>query len=129
MKFAKLSKADEFDSDRELMCRANECPNRWAVNCNGNLCSAHAWADPKDWASITDQELRKFANQQSPRPALPTKTLTMREKQETIKQIAALLKSPTDLKAWAIRLRDKEAAGERLSSIQSKMWRGALREK
>ena len=36
----------------DQMCSASGCPNRWSVK-SGNLCSAHRWADRRDWDQIT----------------------------------------------------------------------------
>lgn len=41
------------------MCAADGCPNRWTVHRDGwqPLCSAHAWAHPKAWPRITQEQV------------------------------------------------------------------------
>lgn len=43
----------------EFMCAADGCPNRWSVHREGwqRFCSAHAWAHPKAWPRITQEQL------------------------------------------------------------------------
>ena len=43
----------------DVMCAADGCPNRWTVHCEGRscLCSAHAWAHPKAWPQITQEQV------------------------------------------------------------------------
>jgi len=45
--------------DPDLMCRVEGCPNRWSVHRDGwqPLCSAHAWAHPKAWPRITQEQV------------------------------------------------------------------------
>jgi hypothetical protein len=46
----------------ELRCRADGCLKAWAVDCPDRgvtkLCSAHAWADTRQWPAITDNQYR-----------------------------------------------------------------------
>jgi hypothetical protein len=44
------------ENENSEMCQARECPNRWTVDKGQRLCSAHAWADFKDWDRITSKE-------------------------------------------------------------------------
>ncbi len=130
MNFQKPRIENQDDSDKHLMCSAHECPNRWSVNFDRPLCSAHFKADFADWSYVTDQELRRFAAaQQEKKPIFkPTRNLTSYEKTKIVKELAALLKAKPDPKAWAHSLKKREQAGEALSLIQKSMWRAALRE-
>lgn len=42
------------DGGGSLMCHAHDCPMKWSVNAGTPLCSYHAWADEKQWPSITE---------------------------------------------------------------------------
>ena len=53
MSFAKPAK-QEAESSHSLMCTSHGCPLRWTVSV-GNLCSYHAWEEPKHWPSITER--------------------------------------------------------------------------
>jgi len=114
-----------------LRCRARECPNNWSVS-DGNLCSAHAFKEPKEWNAITDRELQIFAaKQKAPTVQFrPVDIMTTAQKQSIIKNLMNVLKTTgsTDYKEWAIRLKSREQSGERLNSIQRAAWREALRE-
>jgi hypothetical protein len=50
--------ANESYEDRDLLCKAPGCPNRWSVSVGGGpgYCSAHAWAHPSRWSGITEQQ-------------------------------------------------------------------------
>lgn len=124
----RIEKSD--DNDRALMCSAHECPNRWSINFDRPLCSAHGRAEFADWSYVTDQELRKFAaKQQEKKPIFrPTHNFSNHQKTKAIKELAALLKAKPDPKAWAHNLKKKEQNGEKLSILQKSMWRAALRE-
>lgn len=130
MNFNKPRIERQDDNDRTLMCTAHECPNRWSVNFDRPLCSAHARAEFADWSYVTNQELQKFAaNQQEKKPAFrPTHNLTSQQKAKVVKELAALLRAKPDPKAWAHSLKNKEQNGEKLSILQKSMWRAALRE-
>lgn len=117
--------------ERETMCRAQECPNRWSVS-EGHLCSAHAWAPPEKWYDITNEQLRLFAArqgaEQQPRYR-PVSVMTESQRKATIAKLAQIAKSgERDHKAWAYRLRDRERNGEQLSAVQRQMWRDVLKE-
>jgi hypothetical protein len=66
MTFAKPvveKKSSDAELEAKLMCTAYGCPNRWTVQVGKPLCSAHAWADPKNWAEITARiNARRFAH-------------------------------------------------------------------
>ncbi|WKB53001.1 hypothetical protein [Eleftheria terrae] len=119
--------ADEVADDRTLMCAAHGCPNRWSVDAgNGRLCSAHAWADTRDWQAITHAQRNAQTDRamaaQRPAPARP-----MVSKREAIQRLRSLDFGRSKGKSWAERLRDRELAGERLTDAQKRMWRSALR--
>ena len=54
MSFQKAQQAPEVVID--TMCQAHECPNRWTVDNGKRLCSAHAWAEYRNWENITKRE-------------------------------------------------------------------------
>lgn len=117
--------------DRQTMCRAHECPNRWSVS-EGFLCGAHAWSPPEQWHDITSEQMRLFAARQGaerqPRYR-PVSTMTEGQRRAAIAKLAEFAKGGVrDAKAWAYRLRDRERNGEQLSGVQRKMWREAIRE-
>jgi hypothetical protein len=113
--------------DRDLMCKAHECPNRWSVS-SQMLCGAHAWAEPKDWPSITNRELQALARRSAPKQPDPVKLMSVEEKMEAIANLRQLSSAPTDYKLWAKKLKAREMDGEILSNLQQKAWRGALNE-
>lgn len=50
--------ATETAVDRRFMCIATGCPNRWSVDAGkGRMCSAHAWSEPHQWPSVTQEQL------------------------------------------------------------------------
>ena len=113
--------------DRDLMCKAHECPNRWSVS-SQMLCGAHAWAEPKNWSMITTRELQAFARRSAPVEPKPVEPMSMDEKMQAIANLTKLASAPTDYKLWAKKLKAREMAGEVLSNLQQKAWRGALNE-
>ena len=121
---------EDADQDRKTMCQAHECPNRWSV-APQHLCSAHAWSDPHEWPRITDEQYRLMAARQNapkrdPGEARPVSREEIQRARDALRAFAAGQQS--DPKGWAKRLRDRERAGEHLSDIQRKMWRGVLNE-
>lgn len=118
--------------DRQTMCRAHECPNRWSVS-EGFLCSAHAWSPPEKWHDITSEQLRLFAARQGAERQphyRPVSTMTEAQRRAAIAKLADIAKGNNrDPKAWAYRLRDRERNGEQLSIVQRQMWRDVLGEK
>lgn len=49
--------ADDATVPTGLMCAASGCPNRWSVDGGGmRCCSAHAWAETREWPRITAQQ-------------------------------------------------------------------------
>ena len=117
----------ELDAEAKLMCQAHNCPNKWSVDAGqGRLCSAHAWSDPMDWGGIT-QRIHAGQFTKTPKYEEPAKPMTLEEKRQTLRDLAALLKTPTDPKAWAYNLKSREEAGEEMSLLKKQMWRSALR--
>jgi hypothetical protein len=130
MSFAKpfVKRNDDEDGYAVLMCKAHECPNRWSVS-SKMLCSAHAWADPKNWSMITTGELQAFARRSAPPPPpKPVQEMTMEQKMEVVAKLRGLATASIDYKLWARKLKAREMAGEVLSNLQQKAWRGALNE-
>jgi len=131
MSFEPAKKIKDIESENEahraLMCVAHNCPNRWTVDAgSGRLCSKHAWADPLDWGAIT-QQIHAGAFTKAHRYEEPPRVMTKDEKIGTLLKLKDLFKMPQDPKDWAYRLQERERKGEKLSEIQRKMYRGALR--
>lgn len=124
--------ANEVDQDRDLMCRAMGCPNRWSVTSdNGACCSWHAWSDARMWPQITQEQLdaaaeraqRKSAQQFAQQPAPDVRRLRV----ELAKLGNGLRGSTQNPKRWAWTLKAREERGEKLNDHQAKAWRDALR--
>ena len=48
MTFAKPDKkSDDFDDESKRFCSYPGCQNLWSVRIDRQLCSRHAWGDPK----------------------------------------------------------------------------------
>lgn len=121
---------EDAEQDRKTMCQAHECPNRWTV-APQHLCGAHAWADPREWPQITDQQYRLMAARQNrPKPEPGQVRPVSREEIQRARDALRAFASghQADPKLWAKRLKAREMAGERLTDIQRKMWRVALHE-
>ena len=125
--------ADADGLDREQMCHANGCPNRWAVDFgDGRLCSAHSRAARHLWPQITQEQIdaeteRAWQRSQrvEPVPALP---MSRAEKRAALSRLAAVGAQLGRIKPrdWAYALRDREQSGERLTDLQRKAWRGVI---
>lgn len=115
-----------IEADRNLMCAADNCPRRWSVQRGGEkgLCSAHAWADPHKWPSITqalhDQDLDR-ARYHEPEPV---KTGT---REEALAALKTMRIGNPDPKAWARLLESRDMSGEHLSALQIKCYQEALK--
>lgn len=115
--------ADDSTADRELMCHAEGCPNRWSVQREGDrgLCSAHAWAKPALWPIITHEQQAALLQR---RPA-PAEGETRRDPKR-LAEVLSQLRQPSDPRAWIERLQARERAGERLNQAQRETLRAAL---
>ena len=121
---------DDIAAERRLMCVAHGCPNRWSVDIGtgGAMCSAHAWADRKNWPSITDEQLRRIAARQDVPQKKPPVPMTDAQKRATLLALRQVITSqPSDPKAWAHRLKARHDAGEKLTQQQVRCYRSALR--
>lgn len=119
---------NDMESERRLMCSANNCPQVWSVDGgNGRLCSAHAWASPKQWNRITDGLFTSVARKSQPVEATPSPPLTQAEKRAIAENLAVVLKQPKNPKDWALKLKAKDDAGYKLSAIQKQFYREALK--
>lgn len=122
---------DTVAEDRALRCGAAGCPNRWSVDAGaGQLCGAHAWAEPHDWPSITQRQQCLVADLaiERARPKPTPHRYTRDEKRDLLARLRAVTagQSDRDPKAWARELREREDAGEVLSLHQRQCWREAL---
>ena len=123
-----LAIANEVNTERTLMCIASGCPNRWTVDAgSGRLCSAHAWADAKQWPSITREQQARDADRAmfgSSRQK-PSRTVS---KAEALEKLATLrIGVQADPLAWAWRLKARDERGDNLTAAQREMYRRALR--
>lgn len=120
--------ADDFGADAKLRCGATGCPNRWTVDAGaGRLCSVHAWADPKQWPSITREQNAREADRAmygvtTRKPARLVSKAEALEKLETLR-----INDPKDPLDWARKLKARDEAGERLTPAQREMYQAALR--
>jgi hypothetical protein len=132
--------ADDASIGQSLQCAAQGCPNVWSVDIgNGRLCSWHHWKPAHLWPQITAElqdEVRRRSrvkaqaasgirhefDDEGPSSYTPQERLAMALHLRD--GLAAMGKQ--DPKAWARALRDREAAGERLTSAQKDAWREAL---
>ncbi|ALV06681.1 hypothetical protein [Roseateles depolymerans] len=123
--------ADEtLQHDAALMCRVGGCPNPWSVDGPaGRCCSAHAWAQPHQWARITDEQLdaqarrAMRASQEQPKPR--KRPMTIDEKRAIGQKLRQAIRQQGG-RQWAHKLRDREQRGEKLTEAQRSMWRDAL---
>jgi len=122
--------ADDAMTDRQSMCVAHGCPNRWSVDAgNGRLCSAHAWAETSRWPEITQvqqwnlAELARLSAEPKPAP----RTVDRAKLRAWLLKLAERVRSNAGgNKGWAEALRAREDGGERLTEAQRAMWRQAL---
>lgn len=126
-----MAMAETAYADAALQCSVQGCPNRWSSDFGRRLCSAHAAADPADWPAVArhqaDAQTDRAYRRQSLRPPSPA-PLSVEDKRAALQRLRSLFLQPVDARAWARRLRDREAAGEALSQVQRQAWRYALRE-
>lgn len=121
----------EFDKERALRCRANDCPNNWSVSREGHppLCQHHAWAPMWEWPRITQQLIDRLAYTEDVPPTIAPH-VTVADRSAILKRLRAVMVEKMDAdkdpKAWARRLRDKHASGEKLNLNQIRCYRNAL---
>jgi hypothetical protein len=128
---------DEVNVDRALRCPAAGCPNRWSVEGDrGRGCSAHYWADPRDWPRITQEfleaETRRalYAAASRPVPDAVPATPPRQAAIIALRAFAAWIRSPAqrgDGRDWARALQCSDQSGERLTRFQVNAYRQALR--
>jgi hypothetical protein len=120
---------NDIDAEQRLMCQAHNCVNRWSVESgSGRLCSAHAWADPMDWGSVTRQEASKALVGHVSKTHEPMEPMSVEEKKYILERFKEVMQTTSkDHKAWAHRLRQREKDGDRMSDYQKKAWREALK--
>lgn len=126
-----LAIADEVNNDKKLICVASGCPNRWTVDAgNGRLCSAHAWADPKQWPSITREQQSREADR-AMYGTTTQKPARIVSKTEAMEKLATLRlgSEPMNPIGWALRLKERDEAGERLTITQREMYQRTLKHK
>ena len=121
---------DVVTVDRALMCPAAGCPNRWSVaGDRGRACSAHYWADSRDWPRITQHlqevEFERARYADAGRPAIAPATLE--ERKTVVARLHDVVESRTDPRAWARELQRRHHAGEPLSPSKVDEYRRALR--
>lgn len=118
--------ADAFYGDAALNCSAHGCPNRWSYDAGTKLCTAHAAAQPHDWARVTAEQLdaqAELAVRQPSRP-IPIRPLSHAEKIATLRKLAAVFKAKPS-RGWIADLQARKDAGEYLTAAQRTMLRDA----
>jgi len=98
MSFQKATQAPEVQDD--IMCQANDCPNRWTVDKGQRLCSAHAWAEMRDWDKITGIEWAAYRQRgdrnnyeaMSMEVKVPARKVSEAEKRQIIKNLQNLMR-------------------------------------
>lgn len=120
-----LRVADDVVADNDLMCAAHGCPNRWSVQRGGErgLCSAHAWADPKMWPIVTQEQQDAAVQAQQRAPAS-----VPRRDPERLRAALEPLREQSDPRAWIARLQARANGGERLTQTQREMLESAVRQ-
>ena len=118
--------ADDFLSDSGLGCSAHGCPNRWSFDAGTKLCTAHAAAQPHDWARVTAEQLDAQTQRAMRRPLQPTpiRPPTHAEKIDTLKNLASVFKAKP-ARGWIADLQAKKDAGQYLTHAQRTMLKDA----
>jgi hypothetical protein len=108
----KISEQSEPKDESSLRCSAHGCTLRWSVDGgeSSKLCSYHAWEPASKWPKITD-DLKQFG------------AWRLGETREV--DITSHNGHP---KAWAMRLKERHMAGEKLSKFQEECYKSALKE-
>lgn len=127
--------ADEAVADRQLLCSAHGCPNRWSVDAgNGRMCSAHAWAGRHLWPQITQEQ--QDAETERARAAFDPQPEPQHIRRDPARLGAALAKlsQPKDPLRGFRRLQWVEQnragrlpSGQQMTEFQRWAWRHALR--
>ena len=122
--------ADHISNDRELMCRADGCPNVWTVDSDDlgihRLCSAHAWVkDKKLWPIITQEQVDAETDRalNAMRPKKPAKVVS---RDELRTQIRSLDLAKNLDRSWARRLKAADDAGLPITESQRAAYKAAL---
>ena len=118
--------ADEFIGDTGLNCTASGCPNRWSFDAGTKLCTAHAGAQPHDWARVTAEQLDAQTERAMRRPAQPTpiRPMSKAEKVATLRNLADVFKAKP-ARGWIADLQAKKDRGEYLTHAQRTMLKDA----
>jgi len=124
--------ADE-QRDLSLMCAAHGCPNRWSVDAGaGLLCGAHAWADPAQWARITERLQWQETERARGVPQTHPEPMTREQKLAVLDDLSRAVRSMRQVRlnprSWADRLRERHQGGESLTSAQVTAYQSASRE-
>ena len=123
--------AEDVNVDRALMCPAAGCPNRWSVSGErGRGCSAHYWANPRDWPRITqailEAETDRARYAAAGRPE-PSAELPYAVRKAAVAALHAFVDNrAADPRAWARELQRRHLAGERLSEVRVNAYRAVL---
>ena len=124
--------AAEVTSEKSLQCVAQGCPNRWSVEAeSGRTCTAHAWADRRDWPRITreqlDRQVERARYAAADRAVEAHARLTLADKREILQRLSTVTAHKPG-RAWATDLRERELRGEPLTLTARRMWRSVIRE-
>jgi len=121
--------ADGVPERTALDCSAAGCPRRWSVDGGGGkLCSAHAWVSPGLWPRVTQELLDADADaaRATAAPRSPPRHVSRDERLAVLEALRGVVARGTAARQWAVRLQQREQAGERLSGPQRSAWRVAL---
>jgi hypothetical protein len=124
--------ANDMDSQRDLMCAAQGCPNLWSVDAgSGRLCSWHGWSAPHLWPQITQAQQsahvdRAYRAQHQPAPA--ARSMSRAEKIQIIAALRDLAAQPktAGARSWAHRIVARHDAGEKVTPLVLRMARDVL---
>lgn len=99
-----FKKAEIVEESQSLKCSVPGCNNPWTVDLGRGRCSLHQWEQQE---------------QQQGRPFSDAEKLAVLRR---IKQIGAV-----SGKSWALALKARDEAGDRLTSLQRKFYKEALK--
>lgn len=97
-----FKKAEVIEEAKSLQCSEPGCQNLWTVDLGRGRCSIHQWEQKQQTRSFSDAE----------------RMVILRR----VKEIGT-----TTGKSWALALKARDEAGDRLSSLQRRYYKEALK--
>lgn len=105
-----FKKADSTETQEpSIYCTHPGCKNRWSIDLGGAKCSLHQWGSQPEPVNVNSLK----------------KLMSPDEKVVTLKRMRQL--NPQPSKAWAYALKERDEAGECLTSHQKKSYKEALK--